>query len=98
MDQHLDPAAFLRPRAVDGANAALDLELELELELDRALITDAAGVLSARQQLEFLLAELTARPFSPNAYRGLPAYRSGPAGRAQAAHQRVCASKTGRSA
>jgi hypothetical protein len=94
MDQHLDPAAFLRPRAVDGANAALDPELEL----DRALITDAAGVLSARQQLEFLLAELTARPFSPKAYRGLPAYRSGPADRAQAAHQRVCASKTGRSA
>jgi hypothetical protein len=94
MDQHFDPAALPCPRAVGGPNIARDREFDL----DRALLSDAAAVLSARQQLDSLLAELAARPFSPTAYRGLRAYLSGPADRAQAAYQRVCASMAGRDA
>ena len=67
-------------------------------DLYRALLCDAAAVLSARQQLDCLLAELAARPFSQTAYHDLRAYLSGPADRAQAAYQRVCASITGREA
>ncbi len=91
MDQHLNPAARPGLRAV---NAAPDRDFNL----DRALLCDAAAVLSARQQLDCLLAELAARPFSPTAYRDLRAYLSGPADRAQAAYQRVCASMPGRDA
>ncbi len=94
MDQHLNPAARPGLRAVNVANAAPDRDFDL----DRALLWDAAAVLSARQQLDCLLAELAARPFSPTAYRDLRAYLSGPADRAQAAYQRVCASMPGRDA
>jgi hypothetical protein len=94
MDQHLNPAARPGLRAVNVANAAPDRNFDL----DRALLCDAAAVLSARQQLDCLLAELAARPFSPTAYRDLRAYLSGPADRAQAAYQRVCASMPGRDA
>jgi hypothetical protein len=65
-----------------------------EVELDGTLLRDAATVLSARRQLDALLAQLAAQPFSPDAYRGLRAYLSGPADRALAAHRRVCAVTT----
>lgn len=58
------------------------------------LLRDAATVLSARRELDGLLAQLAAQPFSPDVYRGLRAYLSGPADRALAAHQRVCAATT----
>jgi hypothetical protein len=58
------------------------------------LLRDAATVLAARRQLDALLAQLAAQPFSPDAYRGLRAYLSGPADRALAAHQRVSAATT----
>ncbi len=98
MAQHLNPAARPGLRAVNVANAAPDRDFGLDFDLDRALLCDAAAVLSARQQLDCLLAELAARPLSPTAYRGLRAYLSGPADRAQAAYQRVCASMPGRDA
>ncbi len=94
MDQHLDPAPQPHPQAIGNPDAGLDGAFDL----DRALLGDAAAVLSARQQLECLLAELTVRPFSPTAYRDLRAFLSGPADRAQAAYQRICASTTGRDA
>ena len=96
MDQHLEPTARPALRAVNAATATPDLDLDLDL--DRVLLHDAAAVLSARQQLDCLLAELAARQFSQTAYRGLRAYLSGPADRAQGVHQRVCASTTGREA
>lgn len=65
-----------------------------ELELDGTLLRDAATVLSARRQLDALLAQLAAQPFDPAAYHGLRAYLSGPADRALAAHRRVCAATT----
>ena len=97
MDQQLDPTARPALRAVNAATATpdCDFDLDLDLDLDRALLHDAASVLSARQQLDCLLAELAARPFSQTAHRDLRAYLSGPADRAQAAYQRVCASITG---
>ena len=98
MDQQLEPTARPALRAVNAATATPDLDLDLDLDLDRALLHDATSVLSARQQLDCLLAELAARPFSQTAYHDLRAYLSGPAGRAQAAYQRVCASTTGREA
>ena len=94
MDQYLNAAARPGLRAVDAATATPDRDFDL----DRALLCDAAALLSARQQLAFLLAELAARPFSPTAYRDLRAYLSDPADRAQAAYQRVCPSITGRDA
>ena len=94
MAQHVNPAARPGLRAVSVANAAPDCDFDL----DRALLCDAAAVLSARQQLDCLLTELAARPFSPTAYRDLRAYLSGPADRAQAAYQLVCASMPGRDA
>ena len=98
MDQQLGPTARPALRAVNAATATPDryFDLGLGLDLDRALLHDAAAVLSASQQLDCLLAELAARPFSPTAYRDQRAYLSGPADRAQAAYQRVCASITGR--
>ena len=101
MDQQLEPTARPALRAVNAATATpdrdrdFDLDLDVDLDVDRVLLHDAAAVLSARQQLDCLLAELAARPFSQTAYRGLRAYLSGPADRAQAAYQRVCASITG---
>jgi hypothetical protein len=98
MDQQLEPTARPALRAVNAATATPDRAFDLDLDLDRTLLHDAASVLSARQQLDCLLAELAAQPFSQTAYRDLRAYLSGPADRAQAAYQRVCASITGREA
>ena len=98
MDQQLEPTARPALRAVNAATATPDRDFDLDLNLDRALLHDAASVLSACQQLDCLLAELAARPFSQTAYRDLRAYLCGPADRAQAAYQRVCASLTRRDA
>ena len=58
MDQQLDPTARPALRAVNAATATpdCDFDLDLDLDLDRALLHDAASVLSARQQLDCLLA------------------------------------------
>lgn len=62
------------------------------LELDGGLLRDAAAVLTARRELDALLVQLTAAPFSAAAYDGLRTYLAGPGRRAQAAYARVCAS------
>jgi hypothetical protein len=74
----------------------VDTIVACELGEDAALLNDAAAVLSARRELDGLLVQLTAQPFSASAYTGLRAYLSGPADRALAAYQRVCASTTAR--
>jgi len=73
---------------------AVDTIVACDLGEDGALLDDAAAVLSARRELDGLLVQLTAQPFSASAYTGLRAYLSGPADRALAAYQRVCASTT----
>lgn len=97
MDQHLHlarreaaPVDTLLPTAADGLSAAR------ERELDGALLRDAAAVLSARRALDALLAQLAAQPFSADVYGGLRAWLAGPADRALAAYQRLCASMTER--
>ena len=96
MDQHLHlsrsetaaPVDDLVPAAQDG------LWVARERELDGALLRDAAAVLSARRDLDALLAQLAAQPFSAAAYGGLRAWLAGPADRALAAYQRLCTSTT----
>jgi len=96
MDQHLHlsrsaaaaPVDALVPAAQDG------LSIARERELDGALLRDAAAVLSARRDLDALLAQLAAQPFSAAAYGGLRAWLAGPADRALAAYQRLCTSTT----
>jgi hypothetical protein len=75
---------------------AVDTIVAYDLGEDASLLDDAAAVLSARRELDGLLVQLTAQPFSASAYTGLRAYLSGPADRALAAYQRVCASTTAR--
>lgn len=62
------------------------------LGCDGGLLRDAASVLLARRELDGLLVQLTAAPFSAAAYDGLRTYLAGPGRRAQAAYARVCAS------
>jgi hypothetical protein len=69
---------------------AVDTVVAGDLGQDAALLADAAAVLTARQQLDELLTELAARPFSASAYDGLRAYLAGPADQAVAAYERVC--------
>jgi len=93
MDKHLhlarreaaDPVDALLPAAQNGLSVAR------ERELDGALLRDAAAVLSARRDLD---AQLAAQPFSAAAHGGLRAWLAGPADRALAAYQRLCASTT----
>ena len=59
---------------------------------DVGLLRDAAALLTARQELDALLVQLTAAPFSATAYDGLRAYLAGSGRRAQAAYARVSAS------
>lgn len=77
---------------------AVDTLIAYEFGQDAALLNDAAAVLTARRELDGLLAELAAQPFSAAAYSGLRAYLAGPADRALAAYERVCASATVRGA
>lgn len=70
---------------------AVDTAVAGDLGQDAALLADAAAVLTARQQLDELLTELAAQPFSASAYDGLRAYLDGPADQAVAAYERVCA-------
>lgn len=62
------------------------------LKCDDGLLRDAVSVLLARQELDRLLEQLTAAPFSAAAYDGLRTYLAGPDRQAQAAYARVCAS------
>ena len=75
----------------DGDGLEAELEVELDVEDGKAMLRDAAAVLAARRRLDALLAQLAAQPFSASAYSGLRAYLAGPADRALAAYQRVCA-------
>lgn len=70
---------------------AVDTVVACDLGEDAALLSDAAVVLTARRELDGLLTELAAQPFSVGAYSGLRAYLAGPAEGAAAAYQRVCA-------
>lgn len=72
-------------RRVDGRSDG-------SLGCDDELLRDAASVLLARRELDRLLVQLTAAPFSAGAYDGLRTYLAGPGRRAQAAYARVCAS------
>ncbi len=54
------------------------------------LLRDAAIVVAARQQLDVLLVQLAAQPFSHTACAGLREYLETTADRAQAAYSRVC--------
>ncbi len=56
-----------------------------------SLLQDAAVVVAARRELDALVGQLCAQPFSPAAHSGLRAYLAGPAARACAAYERVCA-------
>jgi hypothetical protein len=59
---------------------------------DVGLLRDAAALLTARQELDALLVQLTAAPFSATAYDGLRAYLAGSGRRTQVAYARLCAS------
>lgn len=54
------------------------------------LLRDAAVVVAARRQLDVLLVQLAAQPFSLTACAGLRAYLETTADRAQAAYSKVC--------
>ena len=56
-----------------------------------SLLQDAAVIVAARQELDALVGQLCAQPFSPATHTGLRAYLEGPAERACAAYERVCA-------
>jgi hypothetical protein len=84
----------LHALAVAEADVDAEVDLDLGLEEDQELLRDAAAVLVARRRLDALLTQLAAQPFSASAYSGLRAYLAGPADRALAAYQRVCASTT----
>jgi hypothetical protein len=77
---------------------AVDTVVACDLGADAALLRDAAVVLTARRELDGLLTELAAQPFSVGAYSGLRAYLAGPAERAAAAYQRVCGATATRGA
>ena len=86
-----DPAV---KRAVDRDGCALRaVEPTEPLHADDLdLLRDAAALLTARQELDALLVQLTTAPFSGAAYDGLRAYMAGSGRRAQAAYARLCSS------
>ena len=87
-----DPAVKRPPADRDGrALHAVEPTEPLPVD-DVELLRDAAALLTARQELDALLVQLAAAPFSGAAYDGLRAYLAGSGRRAQAAYARVCAS------
>lgn len=84
--------AMERPAADRGGRGLRAVEPTEPLQADVGLLRDAAAVLTARRELDGLLVQLTASPFSAAAYDGLRAYLAGSGRRAQAAYARVCAS------
>jgi len=87
-----DPAVK-RPAADRDGRALRAVEPTELLQVDDVgLLRDAAALLTARHELDGLLVQLTAAPFSAAAYDGLRAYLAGSGRRAQAAYARVCAS------
>ena len=86
-----DPAV---KRAVDRDGCALRaVEPTEPLHADDLdLLRDAAALLTARQELDALLVQLTTAPFSGAAHDGLRAYLAGSGRRAQAAYARLCSS------
>ena len=97
MDHHDHDAPTVRVQRRPLLHA-VDTVVADELNEDAALLSDAAVVLTARRELDGLLTELVAQPFSTGAYLGLRAYLAGPAERAAAAYQRVCAATSARGA
>jgi hypothetical protein len=96
---HNNHAAPIGPAQRQGPLLhAVDTVVACDLGEDAALLRDAAAVLIARRELDGLLTELAAQPFSVGAYSGLRAYLAGPAETAAAAYQRVCAATATRGA
>jgi hypothetical protein len=93
MDTRRDnESALERPTADRAGRGLRAVEPVDSLQVDVDLLRDAAALLTARQELDALLVQLTAAPFSAAAYDGLRAYLAGSGRRAQAAYARVCAS------
>lgn len=69
----------------------VDGDLAAPAEPTASLLQDAAADVAARQELDALVGQLCAQPFNPATHSGLRAYLAGPAGRACAAYERVCA-------
>jgi hypothetical protein len=86
-----DPVVERTP-AGGSERAVRQVGLPGPLHVDGGLLRDAAALLTARRELDALLVQLTAAPFSAAAYEGLRAYLAGSGRRAQAAYARVCAS------
>ena len=83
------------PRRSHGATDPLTFDGDDADPEDTAeLLRDAAIVVAARQQLDVLLVQLAAQPFSLTACAGLRAYLETTADRAQAAYSRVCAASS----
>ncbi len=72
----------------------VEADLAAPTEPTASLLQDAAVVVAARQELDALVGQLCAQPFSPATHNGLRAYLAGPAARACAAYERVCAATT----
>ncbi len=81
-----------RTRADRGGRAVRAVQPSDPMQVDVGLLRDTAALLTARRELDELLVQLTAAPFSSAAYDGLRAYLAGSGRRAQAAYARVCAS------
>lgn len=91
MDTRRDSGQARQPRgAARGGLRPVDGQAADALQPDDALLL--GGGLLARRELDRLLVQLTAAPFSAAAYDGLRTYLAGPGRRAQAAYERVCAS------
>ena len=83
-------AADALTNALEDAGGPEDVREDLRE--DRALLRDAATLVTARRRLDGLLLQLAVNPFDPNAYRGLGSYLVGPGMLALAAYERVSAS------
>ena len=97
MDHHNHDASAGRARRRPLLHAVDPSGVD-ELSEDAALLSDTAVVLTARLELDGLLTELPAQPFSAGAYQGLRAYLAGRAEPAAAAYERVCAATGSRGA
>jgi hypothetical protein len=93
MDTRRDnESALQRPTADRHGSGLRVVEPVAVLQVDVDLLRDAAALLTARQELDALLVQLTAAPFCAAAYDGLRTYLAGSGRRAQDAYARVCAS------